>query len=962
MQDGALMGARFDAKQKDGRFNVGGIGNPALSAQNDAVVLGALGIEDEKTVANELQTHLKVKGEAFSLGALLGTGMATRTGDNQSTIVSSALGEIRTLRQRAVATLDVFSDPSDATTLQSALRNLWDDVKDEVETIFGDKVSLSSARRDERILDDFDDIIDALSDVDGFQAATASGGGGVFAGAKLSADAAASAFEAEKVEATATFGVVGNTRFGAFWKKQRDDATSKLADPTDGNLGAFAYGTTLAPKTLRTRHVRQGTGNAYYAGRTEAVDGNGNFFSGDIEIQVRFAAERVNAVITNLTGETGTWEYLYGNTDVAEIILPDTRLGGNASWSGSNATSGATVVYSTRAGVPRPVEAPYSFKGQLLGRDSGNQGNEAVGVWSLGTSGNGKNYLAGGFGAVRGADLPDIRPEPDSGEGSQTRILPNGDIVPDPTDTEQTDLARAETHADNDASITRASVSTAGRDAFFDTDNPDTRGQTIAGGMLTVTGREFSGGAAVVRTDTAHGTIPSTNALGTFDHDSDAATDEIPVVNGAKYRAHKIDLAAALDQGVKWADGEKYVDVAKAAIEKQLRILESDIGLDESVKAAAWTAVKNAILNNLFTESAFTSAKGSAFVPDYSASSNDDFVRAATEAFEALQSNNALKAALASGGIFSGLAKANGKGAGNVDLFDRRNSRVQYAIGSTDFTRFGAWRRQTSPDAESGYANRTDTAEGDGPNSLAYSQLAPTIYQGLTDPRYPNGARMTYQGSTIAVLGGDFFEGALQIEVLWGQGVGVDATANTADDVIAATLNMSISDIENMADASPLYLDTAIASGSNATDDLQEVVSIGISNVAVDSDLKLAHGAGTGSTVDVRSFASTAVLPTSTPLHSNITDVADTVDAVEVMGQFVGLGVSGPLAVLGAWNMNADNGTAAIGAKVTQADDDGNVIGVSVTGADFDVDANGALTEGTFANGRIHGGFGAELP
>ena len=120
---------------------------------------------------------------------------------------------------------------------------------------------------------------------------------------------------------------------------------------------------------------------------------------------MRFAAEGVNAMTTNLTGETGAWEYLYGNTDVAEIILLDTRLGGSVFRSGSN----ATVVYSIRAGVPRPVEGPYSFKGQFLGGDSSNQGNEAVGMWSLGSWGDDKDYLAGGgFGAMHGVDLPDI--------------------------------------------------------------------------------------------------------------------------------------------------------------------------------------------------------------------------------------------------------------------------------------------------------------------------------------------------------------------------------------------------------------------------------------------------------------------------------------------------------------------------------------------------------------------------
>jgi len=333
---------------------------------------------------------------------------------------------------------------------------------------------------------------------------------------------------------------------------------------------------------------------------------------------------------------------------------------------------------------------------------------------------------------------------------------------------------------------------------------------------------------------------------------------------------------------------------------------------------------------------------------------------------DSFQSEYALKAALGNGGIFKGLAKANGKSnqpdADTVNLFDRRNSRVEYAIGSTDFTRFGAWRRETSANAEANYDPRDESDEGDGPNSLAYSQLAKTVYTGLSDPRYPDGARMTYEGSTIAVVGTAFFEGAVDIEVLWGSS-GPDGVADNADDAISATLNMSISGLENMADASPMYLDTA--TGTNTNDDanaLEEVVSIDISNVEVDSMLALSGStlsntdpaAGRlGTVVTVNSVRAGQVTTRPSPLIAAGSATADIVD-----GQFVGLGVGGPLAVLGTWEMDSNGvtgGTVAIGAKVTVTDDDGDITHVSVTGASGD-----AL--GTFDAVRIHGGFGAELP
>ena len=932
MAAGGLAGARFDDKQKDGRYNVGGIGDPALSEQDDGGLLKALGIEDKETIANELRTHLKVKGEYFSLGALLGTGQATRVGDGQSTIVSDALDAIRELRQRASVSLNVFAESSEAGNLNSALTSVWAAVDGEVDKIFGKgEVSLAGQRNDDRILGQLDRIIEALSDESAFQEATSPGG--VFEDADLSASAAAAAFAAEKKEAMATFGALGNTRFGTFWRKQRGDATAELADPKDGNLGAFAYGTAGTLKTLRTRYVRQGTGSAIYAGRTEAIDGEGAVFSGNIDIQVRFAAEKVDAVITNLEGESGPWEYLYDNVDVAQIVIPDADLGNAASWNDSG--DNASVTYATRVGIPRPVSAAWSFQGQLLGRDAGDQGNEAVGVWTLGAAGGGSDYLMGGFGALRGDDLPDTRPRTDSGAGAETQVLPYGDILKKPVNSERPDRD-------------------AGEDPFHGTDKADTRGQTIADGMLTVTGQQFDVEGAPIIDDgeTSNG-------------------------NGAKYRSHEIDLEAAVEANAKaWANGPKHVDLAKDVIEKQLAILELDLaGLSEGIKATAWRRVQDAILDHLFgvrggngndlttgaREERYRAAREA--LPgqlgmEYTADKNEDFVNAVGDVLDALQSNDALKAALDVNGIFyrSGrglveLAHKSGRDVedGDVKLFDQRASRVEYLIGSTDFTRFGAWRRQTSPNAREAYVDRTGSGEGDGPNALAYSPLGKASYNGPSDPRYPRNARMTYEGDAVAVVGGDFFQGSVDIEVLWGQ---VDHDTDSATpEVIDAKLNMSISDIENVANGYRMYLDTNRANNGSGAAPLEEVVSIAINDIDVTPDLSLAATADTD--VDVMSEQAGTVALRKTDL------VTDLSTGDNVMGNFVGQSsAGGPLAVLGTWRMSNSDGMAAIGAMKTGINGDGEVVSTSVTGTPF----NGDGTSGTFEAVTIHGGFGAELP
>ena len=71
--------------------------------------------------------------------------------------------------------------------------------------------------------------------------------------------------------------------------------------------------------------------------------------------------------------------------------------------------------------------------------------------------------------------------------------------------------------------------------------------------------------------------------------------------------------------------------LAKAAIEKQLRILESDIGLSESVKSASLGESPASDRKQSLQRCQSRPCPGT-LSDDYSASRNDDFVRAAAEA------------------------------------------------------------------------------------------------------------------------------------------------------------------------------------------------------------------------------------------------------------------------------------------------------------------------------------------
>ena len=459
MQDGALMGTRFDGKIGNANLRVSDLdANVALSADNEKGLLAAMGHGEDvtKTAANEAGAYLKVAGDYYSVGTLLGSGSADPVG-GAVTIVEDVKAELESLLSEAEVLINVFDEPAQAGPLQTAMNNLWGKARDQVQRIFGNTLDIPAtpSLRNNRVLDDLNDYIAALASEQAFAAATAAADRGVFAAADLSSAEAVKAFAARQTESAAALQSLGNMRFGAAWKKTRTNATEGLKyqyvedDPAGGagQLGAFAYST--INKETRVANIDQGTGSASYMGKTQAVDGSGTFVSGDITLQVRFNANEVTGEVSNLIYDNGDnantpWQYLYANVAVDSITLPAARLRAhNASWSGSGL---ADVNYVTIAGSPRPNKQNTTFDGQLL-----QGGNDAIGTWTFGDDPNsGKTYLAGAFGAERGDDVPDFRPDSDDGTGMATKFVTRGEV---------------DTNADGEADF----------------------GQVIAGGILKIT-------------------------------------------------------------------------------------------------------------------------------------------------------------------------------------------------------------------------------------------------------------------------------------------------------------------------------------------------------------------------------------------------------------------------------------------------------------------------------------------
>ena len=950
MQDGILTGARFEGKIGNTNLRVSDLdANVALSADNEKGLLAAMGYGEDvtKTEANEAGAYLKVAGDYYSVGTLLGSGSAEPVGGAR-TIVEDVKAELESLLSEAEVLISVFDEPGQAGPLQTAMNNLWDKARDQIERIFGDTLDVPTtpSLRNDRVLDDLNDYIAALASAEAFADATAAADRGVFAAADLSSAEAAKAFVALQTESAVALRSLGNMRFGAAWKMTRTDATEKLMyeyvedDPEAGagQLGAFAYST--INKETRVANIDQGTGSASYMGKTQAVDGDGTFVSGDITLQVRFNASEVTGEVSNLVYDSGddagdAWQYLYANVAVDSITLPAARLRThNASWSGSGL---ADVNYVTVAGSPRPNKQNTTFAGQLL-----QGGNEAIGTWTFGDNPNsGKTYLAGAFGAERGDDVPDFRPDSDDGTGMATTYVTRGEINVDPGDGSSEPLL----------------------------------GQAIAGGMLKIT-------------------VP---VGATYDNTITERDDRV--------RIHEVDLAKEFGRAgsVQWGStGEKFAALVTKTLESQREIIALGNLIPEASKMAAWTTIRNALAEKIFGFTIDINASPARNLPDifsadYSESGsfrNEDYVRAIDEAIDALKSAAALKTALShTTGIFydentvfdnedSTEAKviydlfgANLAATGvdinlakTGDLTGRQDSRVQLLLGTTSFTRFGVWRREYSGHARQGYQARVTQAHADagqGPNAFGYSQLSQTVFEEVSDPAFPRGSVLSYEGETVAVQHKKYFSGTINIEVDW------TPTLDAAGDPTSwGTLSAVISGMEDVASGLPLYYDSApgtdtTTSSGEETDALlaaaalspvRQIVIAGVS-ITADADGKLGFN-------DTALDFETGSTPSSIGIvHGSLGSRAVDIGSGTVEGKFLGIGLNGPLAVLGGWTIA--NAAANIGAEQTTAyREAADAISVDIDGTPTEVVAAVTEAEATrkVRNTPIFGAFGADLP
>ena len=762
MEEGMLVGVRLDPVEinDDALFLTDPtMGEPAI-----------LPDEDNTEDVNEGMTALVIAKENHPFAALLGSGVSQLSGKN---IVAEARKDLVQIRTNMEAILDAIPGATgqgpqqanrywgQATDFES--RTLSGDeqtksVRKAMASVFGSGYALpgggdgNSRESAEKNIETLAEMIEALSSAEALASALEKDG--VFDGVGTNDMSAQDIFAANKSETAVSYGVTGETRYGAISKRQRDDAVSEL-EFDEGELGAFAFGVTGG--TARTRYV-QSAGNAYYGGGTLAVDKDGTHYEGDISIRVRFATETVDGLVTNLRSLEGgdPWEHNFEK--VSSISLPQAdNLGSNAKWS---ATGNATISYNLRAGSSNFDEVSGStFAGQLLGTGSA-AGEQAVGTWSVGSARTDESYLAGGFGAERTADESDERPALDDG----TKV---------------------------GATLVRAATNT------VDVSNETaTRGEggsgvtALADGKLTVTVAKFgwtrdagnqdgSGGHTWQRLDDGKDSTLGDTQDGTMKYELDLAA--LLAKEGSEFNHNGATHVA---------EAHKLI----AAERRKLAVLLDTEQLPAS-QAQIWQRVQEILLTRVFNAD-LGDGNTDTFAARLPDEVNDGYDKDSAldtidQILTALSSADDLEAALdedetalfvEDDGPFVSLA-AN-------SIFNQRELQVRAWSGQTDFTRFGVWRVRRSRNGE--HVGSWVDGEMD---TFAYSPLGLSKVSGTNAPTYPGGSRnATYEGSTVAFVGTAGYEGDVAVHVDW-----------DADIINETKVTVVLSNLAHGGNGDPLY-------------------------------------------------------------------------------------------------------------------------------------------------------------
>ena len=765
MEEGMLVGVRLDPVEinDDALFLTDPtMGEPAI-----------LPDEDNTEDVNEGMTALVIAKENHPFAALLGSGVSQLSGKN---IVAEARKDLVQIRTNMEAILDAIPGATgqgpqqanrywgQATDFESGTLSgdeQTKSVRKAMASVFGSDYALpgggdgDSREAAEKNLKTLAEMIEALSSAEALASALEKDG--VFDGVETNDMSAQDIFAANKSETAVSYGVTGETRYGAISKTERTDAVSKLENvydedtapdrqDGDGELGAFAFGVT--GDTARARYV-QSAGSAYYEGGTLAVDQGGTHYAGDISIRVRFATEKVDGLVTNLRSLEDGDAWVHGFEKVSSISLPTANLTNAASW--SSRSGNASIAYDLRAGSAVSTTQTSTFEGRLLG-EGARAGYQAVGTWSVGADAAASSYLAGGFGAERTADESDERPALDDGTKVGTKLLNTATATYAP--------------ADNATGMT-----------------------ALADGKLTVTVAKFGwlAGTPDGNGDRGHTWQRLDDGKNTTALDTQDGT--------MKY---ELDLAALLaKEGSEFNhNGATHVAEAHkliAAERRKLAVLLDTEQLPAS-QAQIWQRVQEILLTRVFNAD-LGDGNTDTFAARLPDEVNDGYDKDSAldtidQILTALSSADDLEAALDEDetALFVEDDKPFVSHAANR-IFNQRELQVLAWSGQTDFTRFGVWRVRRSRNGE--HVGNWVNGEMD---TFAYSPLDASKITSTSAPGYPAGSVATYEGSTVAWVDTVGHEGDVTVNVRW----------NGPLALVGGSLTLVLSNLVTAAEGDPL--------------------------------------------------------------------------------------------------------------------------------------------------------------
>ena len=572
-------------------------------------------------------------------------------------------------------------------------------------------------------------------------------------------------------------------------------------------------------------------------------------------MEVRFGNKSVSGLITNIENEDGE-PWVYVQRAVETIVLPDSKLQFDADWTGQlRGGTGARIVYQDK--FARASYVRSSFTGRLLGIGE-DAGGQATGAWSIGKLQDRTDYLAGSFGAERvvGSEFGDPhrgeQQPPETGTLSRTTVVPAG------------------TEIENGALTLRGSLYGPNPETTETGEQWDDEVQPLEDGHRIEDTYELPLAELFSRQDSVKGYLGR--------HLVDLAREEL-----VRLRER---LVAAMSLGREPGPG----------LELRRSIWEE---INERIRARLFGTADEALAGRDYLNDTEVPAddrrKWSSGYPVSGNGRPDDTaaLEAVDAAMAALANPEALEAAVKEdgGGVFTRDEGEPFRPAGPQDIEDiwsRAEARIELWLGSTEYTRFGAWRKQTAPNAWSDYKDRFENNEN-GPNAFAYSQLPQAT---LADARFPFGGSATYQGETVAVQQSTFYEGRIEMVARW------HLTLQGEDE--AGVLSAVISNLQNQHGDPLRYTD--LDAGEERQRDIAEIV-FGNVGIRVDSESRL-YFAEDHSRVLRIGFANRG--GDALKLDSDPTVTSS------IEGKFLGRSPDGPQGAIGIWSLR-DSGDTRVG-------------------------------------------------